>query len=90
MNDEQDRDQAPRTVMVGQFELGPLLMVMVVFAVAAGIAFYLVQGQFQSDPSRKLNSQFIFIMLTLAGPLSVMVVVSLIYSLMSWLGRFGK
>lgn len=87
MTEPNDRQQPPRTVTVGQFELAPLLMLMLVFAVAAGIAYYLVQGQLVTDPSRRLNSQFLFILLTLAGPLGVMVIVSVIHGVLSWFGR---
>jgi hypothetical protein len=69
-----------------QFDLSALLMLLLVVGVAAGIAFYMVQGQFAANAGVRLNSHFLFILLTLSAPMLLMVVVSLIRGVVDWLG----
>jgi hypothetical protein len=69
-----------------QFELSAMLMLLLVVGVAAGIAFYMVQGQLAGNTAVRLNSQFVFILLTLSAPMLLMVVVSLIHGVFEWLG----
>lgn len=70
-----------------QFDLSALLMLLLVVGVVAGIAFYFVEGQFATNTARRLNSQFIFIMLTLCAPLTLLVVVSVFRGLVNWFSR---
>jgi hypothetical protein len=86
MNDQPDRNQPPR-VTLGQIGLLPLLMLMLVFGVAAGIAHLLTVVHWGPTPSIRLHAQFLFILLTLAAPLVLMAVVSLIYSAVDWFSR---
>ncbi|MEQ8788981.1 MAG: hypothetical protein RIC55_21900 [Pirellulaceae bacterium] len=68
-----------------QFDLSAMMMLLLVVGVAAGIAFYLVRGQLATNTAVKLNSQFLFIMLTLSGPMLLMVLVSVIRGIFDWL-----
>ena len=63
-----------------RFGLGSMLLVMLVFSVMAASGYYFIQAL-----SGNRGAQLAFILFTLATPLLLVVLVSLLRSLVSWL-----
>ncbi len=66
-----------------RFGIGALLMVMLVFSVTGAAGYYLVRSLGQRDRSAHLT----FILFTLAAPILLLVVVSVIRRIVVWLSR---
>lgn len=79
--------QSGRPPTRAQFDLSAALMLLLVASVMAGAGFYLVQSLLQTDKSQRIVTQFVFILMTLAGPMVLMLVVSLARSLFEWISR---
>jgi len=66
-----------------RYGIGGLLMVMLVFSVMAAAGSYMVRGLKEEGRSAHL----VFILFTLAAPMLLMVVVSVIRHIVAWLNR---
>ena len=65
-----------------RFGIGTLLLVMVVVSVTAAAASYMVRGNQQEGWGR-----LVFILFTLAAPVMLLVVISVLHVVLSWLNR---
>jgi hypothetical protein len=68
-----------------RFGLGGMMMVMLVLAVVAAGASYMVRAQSEGQ-----SLQLAFILFTLAAPVLLVVAVSLLRQVMVWLNRRGR
>ena len=66
-----------------RFTIGTLLLVMVVFSVMAAAGSYLMRSLQQGTHS----SQLIFVLFTVASPVLLVVVVSLLWKITAWFSR---
>jgi hypothetical protein len=81
-NDHQPKPDVPEPWRP-RYGIGALLMVMLVFSVTGAAGYYLVQSLGEKDRSAHLT----FILFTLAAPILLMVVVSVIRRIVVWLNR---
>ena len=81
------RPQAPRPEVPRpwqpRFTIGTLLLVMVVFSVMAAAGSYLMRSLQQGTH----RSQLIFVLFTVASPVLLVVIVSLLWKLTAWFSR---
>ena len=66
-----------------RFTMGTLLLVMVVFSVMAAAGSYLMRSLQQGTRS----SQLIFVLFTVASPVLLVVIVSLLWKITAWFSR---
>jgi len=65
-----------------------MLMIMLVFAVIAASAGYFVRSfSNQTNEAKGSSLQLVFFLFTLAAPLLLMVVLSVVRQIIAWLGR---
>ena len=81
------RPQSPRSEVPRpwqpRFTIGTMLLVMVVFSVMAAAGSYLMRSLQQGTH----GSQLIFVLFTVASPVLLVVVVSLLWKITAWFSR---
>ena len=76
----------PPPVWQPRFSIGMMLMIMLLFSVMAAAASYLVRGLRDGDRT----AQLVFILMTLASPVLLMVLVSVARQIAKWTRRRNK